>query len=57
MIPKGSFIEVNDDFKFHYYDEGDGDVVVFYFMEVGQAHQDIQILKIIFLLLEMQVLE
>ena len=28
MIPKGSFIEVNDDFKFHYYDEGDGDVVV-----------------------------
>ena len=20
MIPKGSFIEVNDDFKFHYYD-------------------------------------
>ena len=28
MIPKGSFIEVNDDFKFHYYDEGHGDVVV-----------------------------
>ena len=28
MIPKGSFIEVNDDFKFHYYDEGDGEVVV-----------------------------
>ena len=28
MIPEGSFIEVNDDFKFHYYDEGDGDVVV-----------------------------
>ena len=28
MIPKGSFIEVNDDFKFHYYDEGNGDVVL-----------------------------
>ena len=29
MIPKGSFIEVEDNFTFHYYDEGDGDVVVF----------------------------
>ena len=28
MIPKGSFIEVNDGFKFHYYDEGDGNVVL-----------------------------
>ena len=28
MIPKGSFIEVNDGFKFHYYDEGDGHVVL-----------------------------
>ena len=28
MIPKGSFIEVNDGFKFHYYDEGEGDVVL-----------------------------
>ena len=28
MIPQGSFIEVNDGFKFHYYDEGDGEVVV-----------------------------
>ena len=28
MIPKGSFIEVNDGFKFHYYDEGSGDVVL-----------------------------
>ena len=28
MIPQGSYIEVENDFKFHYYDEGDGDVVV-----------------------------
>ena len=28
MIPKGSFLEVSDNFTFHYYDEGDGDVVV-----------------------------
>ena len=28
MIPKGSFLEVNDGFNFHFYDEGDGDVVV-----------------------------
>ena len=28
MIPKGSFIEVNDGFKFHYYDDGDGHVVL-----------------------------
>ena len=28
MIPQGSYIDVEDCFKFHYYDEGDGDVVV-----------------------------
>ena len=28
MIPQGSFLEVENDFRFHYYDEGDGDVVV-----------------------------
>ena len=28
MIPQGSYIDVEDGFKFHYYDEGDGDVVV-----------------------------
>ena len=28
MIPQGSYLEVENDFKFHYYDEGDGDVVV-----------------------------
>ena len=28
MIPQGSYIEVEDGFKFHYYDEGSGDVVV-----------------------------
>ena len=28
MIPQGSYIEVENAFKFHYYDEGDGDVVV-----------------------------
>ena len=28
MIPQGSFLEVNDGFNFHFYDEGDGDVVV-----------------------------
>ena len=28
MIPKGSFLEVNDGFNFHFYDEGNGDVVV-----------------------------
>ena len=28
MIPQGSYLEVENDFKFHYYDEGEGDVVV-----------------------------
>ena len=28
MIPQGSYLEVENDFKFHFYDEGDGDVVV-----------------------------
>ena len=28
MIPKGSFLEVNDGFNFHFYDEGNGDAVV-----------------------------
>ena len=28
MIPQGSYIDVEYGFKFHYYDEGDGDVVV-----------------------------
>ena len=28
MIPEGKYIDVQDDFRFHYYDEGDGDVVV-----------------------------
>ena len=28
MIPQGSYLEVENDFQFHYYDEGDGDVVV-----------------------------
>ena len=28
MIPQGSYIEVSDGFKFHYYDEGNGDVVL-----------------------------
>ena len=28
MIPQGSYLEVSDGFKFHYYDEGNGDVVL-----------------------------
>jgi len=28
MIPQGSYIDVQDNFQFHYYDEGDGEVVV-----------------------------
>ena len=28
MIPEGKYIDVQDDFRFHYYDEGEGDVVV-----------------------------
>ena len=26
MIPEGKYIDVQDDFRFHYYDEGEGDV-------------------------------
>jgi len=29
MIPEGKYLNVADDFRFHYYDEGNGDVVVF----------------------------
>ena len=28
MIPEGKYIDVQDDFRFHYYDEGEGDVVL-----------------------------
>jgi 4,5:9,10-diseco-3-hydroxy-5,9,17-trioxoandrosta-1(10),2-diene-4-oate hydrolase len=29
MIPEGKYLDVADNFRFHYYDEGDGEVVVF----------------------------
>ena len=29
MIPEGKYLDVADNFRFHYYDEGNGDVVVF----------------------------
>ena len=29
MIPEGKYVDVADSFRFHYYDEGEGDVVVF----------------------------
>ena len=29
MIPEGKYLDVADNFRFHYYDEGSGDVVVF----------------------------
>ena len=28
MIPKGKYLDVADNFRFHYYDEGQGDIVV-----------------------------
>ena len=28
MIPEGQYIDVQDDFRFHYYDEGEGEAVV-----------------------------
>ena len=28
MIPEGQYIDVQDGFRFHYYDEGEGEVVV-----------------------------
>ena len=56
MIPKGSFIEVNDDFKFHYYDEGNGDVVLLLHGS-GTGASGHTNFKKIFLHLKMQVLE
>ena len=37
MIPEGKYIDVQDDFRFHYYDEGEGDVCAFCFMGVAQG--------------------
>ncbi len=45
MIPEGKYLDVQVNFRFHFYDEGEGDVVVL-FMAVEPVHLDIRILKI-----------